>query len=136
MISFSSNLTEFVLVVDGYLDVLKPKKSYTKKLNCTQCGAFIIHKYTTTPAKDKEKAHAKSFTDFKCVPCKSFNSQKKKKPQKKTIITVIDQEKVAEIKEEPIDENEEQKRNRKKIDFDEKCKKSAFFALTNFHLFS
>jgi hypothetical protein len=102
--------------------VLKPKKNYTKKLNCTQCGTFTVYKYTTRPG-----ARAKNFAAFKCVKCKTLNAKKVRNTAKKATSDVVSKdslETVIEVKQEVVNDNEVQKRNRKQINFDEKCKKS------------
>lgn len=112
----------FNLISDGYLDVLKPKKSYTKKLDCTQCGTFTIFKYTTQPG-----SRAKNFAAFKCGKCKKLNANNAKKMRKIAIRNVVldnNLETVIEVDQKAASEIEGQKRNRKKINFDEKCKKN------------
>lgn len=111
------------------MDALKPKRSYTKKINCTECGILALHKYTSLTSKSpSQRAIARTFTDFKCKDCKKVNAKKSRKPVKKsTNVKTEDADIEAvkmvnlEIKEETIEKNQTQKRKRKQIDYDEKC---------------
>lgn len=71
---------------------------------------------------------ARKFNNFMCKNCKKLKGKKyrAREKTKKACENNVEgnPETVVEIKKEPIDDSEVQdaKRNRKKIDFDEKCK--------------